>query len=83
MIIDADTAMLSMIGLDIDDDIAVAWGIADTNVELIGLSVASGNAPLFATCPNAQALVKTLKPDLPVGCGISNYLMPVDFKSDL
>ena len=71
-----------MIGLDIDDDLTVAWAIADSKVDLLGLSVASGNAPLFATCPNAKILRNTLKPDLPIGCGLSKNLIAVDFKDE-
>lgn len=73
VIIDADTAMFATVGLDIDDDLAVAYLVAQPCVEILGVTVTHGNAIISTTCPLAKQLINELYSPTdqhpPVVCG--------------
>lgn len=76
VIVDADTAMWSTFGLDIDDDLAIAYLFAHPCAEIIGITVTHGNAMISSTCPGAIDLIDGLykrtqltKPKVTCGSG--------------
>ena len=61
--IDADPSGLVWTGLDCDDDLAILAASAleaAEEVQIEGLSICGGNAPLVHTWPNAQRLMQTI-----------------------
>lgn len=56
IIIDTDTAVSVPTGLDVDDDLAVLFALASPEVEVLGLTVTYGNAPISETYPDAVRL---------------------------
>lgn len=72
VIVDTDTAMWSRFGMDIDDDLAVAYLYAHPCVEVIGVTVTHANAMISTTCHYAKALIEGLYSNSerpPVVCG--------------
>jgi inosine-uridine nucleoside N-ribohydrolase len=56
IIVDTDTAISVPTGLDVDDDLAVLFALASTEVGVLGLTVTYGNAPISETYPDAVRL---------------------------
>ena len=74
VIVDSDISMHSYAGLDIDDDLAVAFLFASPCVDVLGVTVTHGNAMISTTCPLGKQLVKALHAEdesaaPPVKCG--------------
>lgn len=73
VIVDSDISMRSFAGLDIDDDLAVAFLSAAPCIDILGLTVTHGNAMISATCPLGKKLVQALYAESenapPVHCG--------------
>ena len=62
--------MLSSLGLDIDDDLAVAYAVGQPGIDLLALTAAYANAPLSATCGCATELATELG-IAKVACGLA------------
>ena len=66
--IDTDPSGLVDLGMDVDDDLALAI-LLRSNVRVGGISTTYGNAPTRFTTPNAQAVVRAMGMDVPVHAG--------------
>mmetsp|Transcript_33350 Transcript_33350/g.92027 ORF Transcript_33350/g.92027 Transcript_33350/m.92027 type:complete len:385 (-) Transcript_33350:13-1167(-) len=70
LVVDADPALTARVGLDVDDDLALAFLAGAEHARLLGATATFGNAPLMTTCPRLQALLwEELGLNVPVACG--------------
>jgi len=70
VLVDADPALASWFGLDVDDDLAIAFLAGTKHVSLVGATATFGNAPLLTTCKRLAVLLQELGvPQLPRACG--------------
>ena len=53
ILFDGDLAMNTPIGLDIDDNLALAWLFASPQVEVKAVTATHANAPVWLTCSDA------------------------------
>lgn len=67
--IDADASGLVELGMDLDDDIALAMLLSGSDVRVAGISTTYGNAPTRLTALNAEAVVRAMGMDVPVHVG--------------
>lgn len=73
VLVDTDPALTAWLGLDVNDDLAVAFLAGTPHVRILGATSTFGNAPAWTTCLRLQALLKelNLQDTVPVACGPS------------